>query len=159
MQSLDDIRRLFAYDAWANRETLASLRSASSRSAPPEQALRWMAHIAATEGLWLSRILADGERVVVWPELTLGECEERTAAMARRWTVYLDGITSGELPRAVTYVNSQGEPWTSTVADILTHTVMHSVHHRAQIAAELRRHGHTPAYTDFIHAVRRGFVE
>jgi uncharacterized damage-inducible protein DinB len=159
MQSLDELRRLFAHDAWANRETLASLSAARAAGEVPDQALRWMAHVVATERLWLGRILADGEPVVVWPALTLEECAERAAAMARRWTVYLDGVLPADLPRAVTYVNSLGESWTSSVADILTHTAMHSVYHRGQIAAELRRHGHTPAYTDFIHAVRRGFVE
>lgn len=36
---------------------------------------------------------------------------------------------------------------------------MHSTYHRGQIAAAMRKAGATPAYTDFIHAVRQGFVE
>jgi uncharacterized damage-inducible protein DinB len=36
---------------------------------------------------------------------------------------------------------------------------MHSTYHRGQIAAAMRQAGATPAYTDFIHAVRQGFVE
>jgi len=49
--------------------------------------------------------------------------------------------------------------WTSTVGDILTHVAMHGAYHRAQIAAAVRESGREPAYTDFIHAVRQGFVE
>jgi uncharacterized damage-inducible protein DinB len=163
--TIAELRRLFSYDDWANRKTLASLRTAVGEpaGAPPERARRWMGHIVATERLWLGRIRADGEEVVVWPDLTLDECDERADAMARLWTELFDGLAGGladgDLSRPVGYVNSLGEAWTSTVGDILLHTVMHSVHHRGQIAAELRRHGHTPAYSDFIHATRRGLVE
>ena len=56
-------------------------------------------------------------------------------------------------------VNSKGEPWTSSVEDILTHVVLHAAHHRGQVASGLRAAGHEPAYTDYIHAVRRGLVK
>lgn len=157
MADLQELRRLFAYDHWANRETLASLAAAGE--GPPARALRFMAHIVATERLWLGRLLADGERVVVWPELTLAECAARLDDLARRWEEYLRGLAVADLSRPVGYVNSLGETWTSTAGDILTHTVMHGVYHRGQIAAELRQAGHEPAYTDFVHAVRRGLVE
>ena len=39
------------------------------------------------------------------------------------------------------------------------HVIMYSVYHRGQIASNVRAEGLTPAYTDFIHAVRQGFVE
>jgi len=37
--------------------------------------------------------------------------------------------------------------------------VMHSAYHRGQIASSLRAAGLAPAYTDFIHGIRQGFVE
>jgi uncharacterized damage-inducible protein DinB len=59
----------------------------------------------------------------------------------------------------VEYRNSVGELWKGAVGDVLTQVVMHSAYHRGQIAADLRQSGHEPASTDFIHAVRQGFVE
>jgi uncharacterized damage-inducible protein DinB len=47
----------------------------------------------------------------------------------------------------------------SAVQDVLTHVVLHSAYHRGQIASLMRAGGAVPAYTDFIHAVRQGFVE
>jgi uncharacterized damage-inducible protein DinB len=35
---------------------------------------------------------------------------------------------------------------------------MHSAYHRGQIASHMREQRYTPAYTDFIHAVRQGHV-
>ena len=78
--------------------------------------------------------------------------------MARAWAGFLDEPEGADLDGGVAYRNSQGEAWTSTVGDILTHVVSHSAYHRGQVASELRAAGFAPAYTDFIHAVRQGFI-
>lgn len=152
---LEQLRRLFAYDDWANRETLASLRAAG---AAPPLALRRMAHIVGTEWLWLSRLEGEEKPMAVWPELTLRDCEREMGRLAAEWREHLAGLSEDGLSRRVSYVNSKGEPWESAAGDILMHTVMHSGYHRGQIASDLRAAGFEPAYTDFIEAVRRGFV-
>ena len=149
------LRRLLDWDAWANREAIASLRAAG---APPLRALRFMAHVCAAERLWLGRLRQDPTPVVVWPDLTLDQCGVEAESMAGAWRSLLDGPPGADLQRAIAYRNSKGEPWTSSVGDILTHVVTHSAYHRGQVASELRAAGFTPAYTDFIHAVRQGFV-
>jgi uncharacterized damage-inducible protein DinB len=63
------------------------------------------------------------------------------------------------LAQEVHYKNSKGEPWTSNVADVIQHVVFHSAYHRGQIASDVRAAGKEPAYTDFIHAVRNGFID
>jgi len=149
------LRRLLEWDGWANRETIASLRAAA---APPARALRFMAHVPATERLWLGRLRQDPAPVVVWPESTLDECAAEVEAMARAWPLFFAGPPPADLERTVGYRNSKGEPWTSAVGDVVTHVVIHSAYHRGQVASELRAAGFEPAYTDFIHAVRQGFV-
>jgi uncharacterized damage-inducible protein DinB len=63
-----------------------------------------------------------------------------------------------DLADGVAYRNSKGEFWTSSVGDILTHVLLHAHYHRGQIAASQREAGGEPAYTDFIHAARSGFL-
>lgn len=155
MEVRDWLRRLLAWNTWANREAIASLRAAGS---PPLRALRFMAHVSAAERLWLGRLRQDPAPVVVWPESTLEEGAAEAQAMADAWRGFLDGALGADLERTVAYRNSKGEPWTSTVGDILTHVVTHSAYHRGQVASELRAAGFTPAYTDLIHAVRQGFL-
>lgn len=148
---LSRIRRLFRYDAWANREALAS--------AAPPRALALMAHVLGTEWLWLSRARHEPSPVAVWPAWTAAECAVHAQALPREWEAYLAGLTEDGLGETVPYVNSKGESWSSTVEDILLHTVLHSVYHRGQVAADVRAAGGEPAYTDFVHAVRQGFVD
>ena len=149
-------RRLFAYEDWANREALASLAAAAP---PPARSLKLLAHVAGASRLWLGRLRRADKPAAVWPGLDLGKCRAEFEALGRLWTAYLQELTPAGLEESVSYVNSKGEPWTSTVEDILTHVVLHSAYHRGQVAADMRASGHSPAYTDYIHARRQGFVE
>jgi uncharacterized damage-inducible protein DinB len=146
--------RLLRYDVWANAETLASVRRTPSR-----QALRWMAHIVGAEFVWLGRLTDSSSPLEVWPELDADACEARLDQLARVWPGYLAEVGPAGLSRGIAYRNTKGETWTSTVADVLTHVVIHSGYHRGQIAAAVRSEGGSPAYTDFIHAGRQGLIE
>jgi len=75
------------------------------------------------------------------------------------WGGYLAKLGEADLAGTIEYRNSKGEQWQSTVADVLTHVLLHGSYHRGQIASAIRAAGGTPAYTDFIHATRQGFVE
>lgn len=148
------LRRLLVYDAWANQETLDSLKQPT----PPLRSLRWMAHIIGAEYLWLARLRRSSPDIAVWPELGLEDCGERLAELSHRWGEYLDNeMQSPDEP--IAYTNSKGEPWTSTVEEILTHVTIHSAYHRGQIAADVRAAGMVPAYTDYIHSIRQGYVQ
>jgi uncharacterized damage-inducible protein DinB len=94
----------------------------------------------------------------VWPEWGLEQCQARSLEVAELWRKYLDALPPDDLTKTVSYKNSMGEPWTSTVEDVITHVLLHSAYHRGQIASLMRASGDTPAYTDFIHAVRQGLI-
>jgi uncharacterized damage-inducible protein DinB len=150
------LRRQFAYDEWANREVLANLRTSAR---PPAQTLKLLAHILSAERLWLERIRKQPQSLPVWPEFSADQCETQIAEMTSLWREYLGGLSEKQLSESVSYKNSKGEPWSGTVQDILTHVLLHSAYHRGQIASHTRAGEETPAYTDFIHAVRQGFIE
>ncbi len=155
-----DFQRMFAYDSWANRECLAAMRAAGSGSA---DGVTRMAHILSAEKLWLERIQKHPQTLPVWPASTLDDCLKLADEMSSKWRDYLTQLEA-QVPRAslgdtVEYRNSKGEPWSNRLEDILTHVLFHSAYHRGQIALQMRASGAPPAYTDFIHAVRQGFVE
>ena len=156
MDAVRNFEWLFAYDAWANREILKALQAARPM---PAKSLRWLSHVAAAEKLWLSRLDGGDPAVVVWPEITIEECQRELETMAAAWPQYLSRKDEAALSQSIRYKNSKGESWSNAIADILTHVVMHSAYHRGQIASHMRENGQTPAYTDYIHGVRQGFVE
>ena len=156
MNLADYLRRQFAYDEWANKEVLAAMRASGNAS---QRSLQLMAHIFSAERIRLERLKQQPQSTPVWPKLGLDECEEQAAEMAGLWREYLDLITAGDVNQSVSYKNSKGEEWSSAIVDILSHVVLHSAYHRGQIASHMRENGQTPAYTDFIHAVRQGLVK
>jgi uncharacterized damage-inducible protein DinB len=156
MNPVEHYIRLFAYDAWANQEVLAGLRRAPT---PPARALKFVAHILAAERLWLERLENKAQSVPVWPEFALEECWRQALELSGLWKTYLAASSEADLAKAVSYKNSQGEEWSSRKDDILMHVVTHSVYHRGQIATDMRAAGLTPAYTDYIHSIRKGFVK
>src|ERR1700691_5300248 len=156
MQLLEHLRRQFTYDAWANREVLTTLRKTFSASPQPRQLL---AHILSAERLWLERIQGQPQSLSVWPDFSFEQCDAQMAELTPLWRTFLIEPSPAELSNEITYKNSKGEAWTSTVEDILTHVLLHSAYHRGQIATAVRAGGEQPAYTDFIHAARQGLID
>ena len=156
MNSLEHFRRLFAYDEWANREAMASLQAAA---ALPTIALERMAHVLSAQYVWFDRLKQQRQTFPVWPNFTLAQSESEAAKLVLLWKGYLNTMPEAGCDATVTYKNTIGESWTSRIEDVLTHVIMHSAYHRGQIAADMRAAGFNPAYTDFIHGIRQGFVE
>jgi uncharacterized damage-inducible protein DinB len=155
-----DFLRMFAYDDWANRECIAAMRAADSIA---NDAVGRMAHILSAQKLWLERILQQTQTMAIWPGLAIEDCMSLADEVSSGWRNYLERIGNrfapGSLDDLIEYRNSKGEIWSSKVQDVLTHVLFHSAYHRGQIALQMRSSGEQPAYTDFIHAVRQGFVE
>lgn len=153
---IDHFRKMFSYNAWANREVLTNLETFPG--AVPADALRLISHVVGAEALWLDRI-RQRPSGPVWPESDLKVCSQKAVEMDPSWKGYLAALTPTDLGPVVEYVNSKGEKYSSRVEDILIHVLFHSHYHRGQVARSVRAAGHAPAYTDYIHAVRHDPVE
>jgi uncharacterized damage-inducible protein DinB len=156
MNTKEHFPRLFAYDSWANRQCLSAMQAARL---VPSATVGKMAHILSAEKLWFERLRHESQSLPVWPTASIQECLALTNEIANLWGNYLTPLQPGDFSEKIEYRNSKGEPWSSRVEDVLTHVLMHSAYHRGQVALEMRAAGAEPAYTDFIHAVRKGFVE
>jgi uncharacterized damage-inducible protein DinB len=148
----DLLLRLLAHMRWADIIVADALTADDS---PDSEAVRLFAHIAAVEHLWYSRILGRPAEVAVWPALGVGESRELAARHADLFDALVTGADERALARRVTYRNSKGRTYESSVADIVTHVSMHGGYHRGQIARQLRAAGREPPYTDYIQFVRR----
>src|SRR5437868_3964312 len=100
--------KLFSYDNWANHESLSSLKNAGS---PPERAVKFFAHIIAAQSVWLTRLKAENQKVVVWPDWTLAQCQQQLGELHQEWQPYLTALTNETLAQSITYSNTKGEPW------------------------------------------------
>lgn len=154
METVENLRRLFSYDQWANGEVLAGF---SVAGAPPQRGLELMAHVLSAQRLWLERLQGKPQTLPVWPQFTLKQCDAQAKELPGLWAGYMDSVS--DLSEEVAYQNTRGESWVSRIEDVLMHVVFHSAYHRGQIATSMRVAGFEPAKTDFIHATRQGFLK
>jgi uncharacterized damage-inducible protein DinB len=147
----DHFTRLFQHVEWADARVLESLRAAQH---PQRRSLELYSHILGSEHVWLSRITGTIQQVDVWPVLTLDECEKLGKENITAFRDLVSRLTPDLLEKPITYRNSAGDQFTSTVEEMLTHVAMHGSYHRGQIAAALRAGGDTPNPTDYIAFVR-----
>jgi uncharacterized damage-inducible protein DinB len=148
----ETLSRLVDHLRWADGRVYVSLVEALN---PPPHTLALFAHVVAAEHVWVSRIRGVKPEVPVWPQLSLAQCAELGTRNADELASLLEALDETGLDREVTYVNSAGAQFTSSVRDIMIHVALHGAYHRGQIAAAVRVGGDTPASTDYI-ALARG---
>lgn len=146
-------RQLAAHDNWANLEFISALEKMPE---PPPRALELIAHIIAAEWVWLTRMQHEPQPMKVWPALSLAQCREECSKLKLGWERFLG---AEDLSSTFAYTNTKGEHFENHVTDALTHVFLHGHYHRGQITLLMRQAGVTPPYTDFIEAVRKGYLE
>ncbi len=147
MSTTPILTRLYNHMAWADDRVLVSLREMVT---PPTQAVDLLAHILGAEHEWLCRVQSKRASQTIWPKLTLDKC----AALAREnhsafSTLAADAHTeSGQ--RTITYRNSSGTEYSTSLEDILLHVAQHGMYHRGQVALLVRASGGSAIPTDYI---------
>jgi uncharacterized damage-inducible protein DinB len=146
------LQKLVAHLGWADTLVLDSLR----RAAPLDpRAFELYRHVLGTEEVWLGRLEGRKPTLAVWPDLSLEDCAAAARTNLENLQRYVAALSPADLPRGVTYINSAGNQFTSSVEDILIHLCLHGAYHRGQVSLALRQSGAEPAPTDYI-AFARG---
>jgi uncharacterized damage-inducible protein DinB len=157
MMTPEQVRTLYAYDAWANRRVLDACAALA-----PEQftkdlessfrsARDTLAHIMGAEWLWLERFrgrtaaLASGDQ---FPDLA--SLRARWAEVERDLLAYVGGLSAADLERSFDYRDTKGNPHSSLLWQTLQHVANHSTYHRGQVTTLFRQLGVKPIGTDLI---------
>ncbi|HNM15862.1 MAG TPA: DinB family protein, partial [bacterium] len=108
-------------------------------------------HLIESKVLWYQRIHGEHKHITtVWSDLPITRCLDVLSEINSNWDKFVHELSEEVLQRTITYKTMNGQPYQSTVHDILTHILNHSTYHRGQIAMEVRKAGGTPAQTDYI---------
>ncbi|MGD1072559.1 MAG: DinB family protein [Bryobacteraceae bacterium] len=128
-----DAARLIAYDYWANRESLESVRHAGA----PVQPVAVLAHVAATGNFWLARA-AGGPTAPAWPEWDIETVDREMDASFAAWNRILEEVARrarGAVFEAVfEYENAAGQRCATSFSEVAIELVSHGAHHRGQVA-------------------------
>ena len=142
------MERQLLYDGWANRGCLSAIAKIAQL---PDGVLRIAAHRVGVGELWLSRAEGRSPNLTAWPALSFDEVCEQMEVLSEGWLA-LANRASGQIFR---YRNRAGDEAQISLSELVFEVVLHSAHHRGQIAVLLRQYGYEPAAsTDFIPALR-----
>ena len=145
---LDQVRKNFEYDHWANRKSLEAIQALAS---PPEKAVRIFGHILFAKGVWLTRLLkADTSGMTdPWPPFRLEECGPKLEELHGKWKVYLEALSDGDLGKDLRFANTQGRKFEQKIVNILVHVGYHGHYHRGQLATLIAQAGGKSPMTDY----------
>lgn len=145
--------QLVDYELWANRRIIDALESVRN---PPTRAIAVMGHILSAQHVWLGRVTNESVFVAIWEDIPVSWMIETAERQHRQLHDYLSGLTESDLLQAVSYKNSQGIPYQSSLFNILTHLSHHAAYHRGQVVQLIRPMLPEAPVTDFIAWTREG---
>lgn len=144
--------KLFRYNEWANNQVIKAMEQSSNLD---PQAVKLLAHLIASQNIWLARILkSDTTNIEMWPNDTLDDCKGKIQQSSEEWTEFIETMNDEHFKEDHLYKNSKGDLFKSSMEEILTHVANHGSYHRAQINQLLRQNGNEPAVTDYIFYTR-----
>ena len=136
---------LFEYNFKCNSQVIK--RSLEFESKITGRSHKLFDHIFNAHEIWNSRILQHAAVFGVWQSHGLKDwkvinqsCHEASLSI----------IGQFDFDLKVSYTNSLGDSYVSSVRDILFHIINHSTYHRAQIASDFRANDIEPVQTDYI---------
>ena len=145
--TLDEVRELFAYNAWANRRCFAALEPL-----PAEAYFRdlksshgglhgTLCHIVWAEQLWLNRWLGKANPAVPQGRdlTTLAAARTRWEAIEAERAAFVAGLSERRLDETMTVSPSTGGEYVHSFREMFRHAIDHSSYHRGQLVTLLRR--------------------
>jgi uncharacterized damage-inducible protein DinB len=155
---LQTLRRLYEFNAWADRRTLESCAVLT-----PEQFTRDMkssfhsvrdtlVHIFGAEWIWLERWEGRSPTALPWapnfPDFESVRARWQEVELGLRQ--FVGGLTQADLDRVLERRTMAGGVFRQPLWEMMQHVVNHGSYHRGQIATMLRQHGAQPAVEDLV---------
>ena len=146
MDTVEHLRGLFAYNDWANRRVIVSLKENDC-----EKGRRILAHLLVTEKEYFERLYGkDSTGFDFWPDSSLEECGALAKESHERYERLLKRFDDEGLDLYIRYKNSRGAGFENSFRELLTHVLVHSATHRGNIVLKMREEGFEPPATDYI---------
>ena len=138
---------LFKYNDWATGQSADSIIKMRTKN---EKAGEIISHLISAQEVWLNRVLKRNIITDPWKKWSEEEWAHKSITLTSEWINLLEGLNENDFEKRIEYKNTNGESFSNSIKDILTHVINHSTYHRAQIATLVRLAGDEPAKTDFI---------
>jgi uncharacterized damage-inducible protein DinB len=143
--------KLLRHMKWADIRVLNLLEK---QNISEGKVVELISHIVISEDTCYKRITNEFYENRFWDLLTLEECKSMVEQTSSKYVKYIAVLPENNFQKKISYKNSRGIDYITSVEDILTHVVFHGMYHRGQIMLLMRNAGHEVAATDYAMYVR-----
>ena len=145
---MEQLLKLLEYNFWANDLFITRARSADPI---PDLIQKQLSHLLTAHQIWNARISGRDHMRSVWENVDNESWEGINIELYHESS---DLIKSLSLGKIISYQNLHGNSNRNTLEDILYQLLLHSSHHRAQIAMLMRQNDVLPPESDYIFYLR-----
>jgi uncharacterized damage-inducible protein DinB len=154
----EEVRLLFAYDAWANARALDACSALTPERFTKDLTSSFpsvrdtLAHIMGAQWIWNERFR--GRTTTGLPKADqytdLAILGERWAEVQRDLLGFVNKLSDADLERTFEYRDTKGNAHRNVYREVLQHLANHGTYHRGQVTTLLRQLGVKPVSTDLI---------
>jgi uncharacterized damage-inducible protein DinB len=156
--SLEQMRALYEFNAWANHRSLdaAGALSAEQFIKPLGSSFSsvrdTLVHIYSAEWIWLERFEGRVSKGHITSEqfAEIGPLREQWREREEKLLAFAKRLTQEELDRVHEYTTLSYGPGRNPLWQSMQHLVNHGTYHRGQVSGMLRQLGAVPKSTDLI---------
>ena len=147
----DYFKNIFQYENWANLKITDCLLSTKEL---PEKPLSLISHIANAQMIWLGRIKNEHPNTKVWQIYDRSEISGLIKNSSSNLIEFINSISENDFKKLISYTNTKGDKFNSTIEEILIQLTHHSAYHRGQIVLLLKNLIPDLPVTDYIYYLR-----
>jgi uncharacterized damage-inducible protein DinB len=139
----------FLFNDRSNKMVLEKIKQLPDQT----EAIRFFSHLINSQNKWLKRIhvYPDDPNMDWWePLYPLEELESKWNDSLQQWMTFLNSCSENDLYGERKFIGYDGAHWAVPLKDIALQLNYHSIHHRAQIQAIIRKQGLQPDFVDYI---------
>jgi uncharacterized damage-inducible protein DinB len=143
--------KMFRHMKWADISIINLLEKQNINQG---KAVELISHIVISEDTCYKRITNEFYVNRFWDILSIEECKRMVEQTSSKYMKYISSLPENEFQKKISYKNSIGIDYTTTVEDLLTHVAFHGMYHRGQIMMLMRNEGKDVTATDYAMFIR-----
>jgi uncharacterized damage-inducible protein DinB len=143
--------KIFRHMKWSD---ISLLKLLEGKNISEGKVVELISHIVIAEDTWYKRITNEFYDNKFWNILSIEECRILVESTNLKFIDFIFSLSENDFQKKISYKNSKGIDYITSIEDIFTHVAFHGMYHRGQIMLLMRNAGQDVVATDYAMYIR-----